>query len=99
MHTRHTSVYHRLVEAPWWGAALQSQGLAWWLEAVDATALAAQPLRRRVGLLHATADLLKHLGHRMQVTTVSESNLHSSGWRADILLSRTITLPLRWQTC
>ena len=61
------SAYSRLVEAPWWGPALGGAGLAWWLEAVDAGALAPQPLRRRQGLLHAVADLLKHLGHRLQV--------------------------------
>lgn len=55
------------MEAPWWGPALGTKGLDWWLEAVDAAALAVQPLRRRQGLLHAASDLLKHLGHRMQV--------------------------------
>ena len=60
------AVSRRLVEAPWWGAALGEKGLAWWLNVVDVAALAAQPLRRRQGLLHAAADLLKHLGHRLQ---------------------------------
>lgn len=54
------------MESPWWGPALGEKDLAWWLEAVDVAALAAQPLRRRQGLLHAAADLLKHLGHRLQ---------------------------------
>ena len=55
----------RLIEAPWWAKHLSSQGGAWWLRAVDADALTALPLRRRVGLLNAFEDLLKHLGHRL----------------------------------
>ena len=42
-----------------------SQGGAWWLLAVDADALTALPLRRRLGFLNAVEDLLKHLGHRL----------------------------------
>ncbi len=59
----------RLVEAPWWAAPLNTRGLAWWLAVVNARALAGQPLRRRIGFLHAAADLLKHLGHRLQAGT------------------------------
>jgi U3 small nucleolar RNA-associated protein 20 len=38
----------RLLPAPWWAQHLGSRGLAWWLAAVDADALAALPLRLRV---------------------------------------------------
>ena len=55
----------RLIEAPWWAKHLGAQGGEWWLSAVDAGALSALPLRRRVGLLNAVEDLLKHLGHRL----------------------------------
>ena len=55
----------RLVEAPWWAKHLGTQGGAWWLVAVNASALTALPLRRRLGFLNAVDDLLKHLGHRL----------------------------------
>jgi U3 small nucleolar RNA-associated protein 20 len=58
---------HRLLEGPWWGRCLGRQPGAWWLAHVDAAALNGQPLRRRVGYLNALEDLLKHLGHRMEV--------------------------------
>jgi hypothetical protein len=47
----------RLLPAPWWAQHLGSRGLAWWLAAVDGDALAALPLRLRVGpaLAHCTA--------------------------------------------
>lgn len=56
----------RLVEDPWWAAALNTRDLLWWLSAVDGVSLAAHPLRQRLGLLHALEDLVKHLGHRLK---------------------------------
>ncbi|EFN57812.1 hypothetical protein CHLNCDRAFT_51116 [Chlorella variabilis] len=58
---------HRLIEGPWWGRCLGRQPGAWWLAHVDAAALNGEPLRRRIGYLNTLEDLLKHLGHRMQV--------------------------------
>ncbi|KAL4434124.1 hypothetical protein ABPG75_000565 [Micractinium tetrahymenae] len=58
---------HRLIEGPWWGACLGRQPGAWWLAHIDAAALNAEPLRRRVGYLNTLEDLLKHLGHRVQM--------------------------------
>lgn len=57
----------RLIEGPWWGACLGRQPGSWWLAHIDAAALGAEPLRRRVGFLNTLEDLLKHLGHRLQV--------------------------------
>ncbi|PSC76593.1 small subunit processome component 20-like protein [Micractinium conductrix] len=58
---------HRLVQGPWWGGALGRQPGAWWLQHIDADRLNEEPLRRRVGYLNTLDDLLKHLGHRMQM--------------------------------
>jgi len=60
----------RLIEGPWWGACLGHQSGAWWLQHIDAATLNAEPLRRRIGYLNTLEDLLKHLGHRMQVGDV-----------------------------
>lgn len=57
----------RLVEAPWWGAALGAAPGAWWLAHIDVARLNAEPVRKRVGFLNTLEDLLKHLGYRMQV--------------------------------
>ncbi len=56
----------RLIEGPWWGRCLGRQPGAWWLAHIDAAALNAEPLRKRIGYLNTLEDLLKHLGHRMQ---------------------------------
>jgi U3 small nucleolar RNA-associated protein 20 len=56
----------RLVPAPWWSAPMGTRGLDWWLAAVDAAALARQPLRRKQGFLNALEDMLGHLGFRLQ---------------------------------
>ena len=64
---------NRLVEEPWWRPALGGERLEWWLASVDARALAAQPLRRRLGLMHAIEDLLKQLGHCLKVRTAPPS--------------------------
>ncbi|PRW58885.1 small subunit processome component 20-like protein [Chlorella sorokiniana] len=58
---------YRLIEGPWWGRCLGRQPGAWWLEHIDAAALNAEPLRKRIGYLNTLEDLLKHLGHRMQI--------------------------------
>ena len=55
----------RLIEAPWWAKHLGAQPGSWWLRAIQPGTLNALPLRRRVGLLNAMEDLLKHLGHRL----------------------------------
>lgn len=57
------------MQGPWWGGALGRQPGAWWLQHIDADRLNEEPLRRRVGYLNTLDDLLKHLGHRMQVRT------------------------------
>ena len=57
----------RLIEGPWWGGYLGQQSGDWWLRHIDGAALSAEPLRRRIGYLNTLEDLLKHLGHRMQV--------------------------------
>jgi U3 small nucleolar RNA-associated protein 20 len=56
----------RLIPAPWWSNHLVNSSLDWWLTAVDRSALAAQPLRRRQGFLNAFEDLLGHLGYQLQ---------------------------------
>jgi len=50
----------------WWSRELGARGGAYWLKVIDADALNAQPLRRRIGYLNALEDLLQHLGHRME---------------------------------
>lgn len=62
----------RLIEGPWWGRCLGRQPGAWWLAHIDAAALNAEPLRKRIGYLNTLEDLLKHLGHRMQVRRVHD---------------------------
>lgn len=66
-HTHMLAAPCRLIEGPWWGRCLGRQPGAWWLAHVDAAALNGEPLRRRIGYLNTLEDLLKHLGHRMQV--------------------------------
>jgi U3 small nucleolar RNA-associated protein 20 len=51
---------------PWWARALGRRPGAFWLAAIDAGALNAQPLRRRIGYLNTLEDLLRHLGHKME---------------------------------
>lgn len=65
---RSAAAHRRLIEGPWWGRCLGRQPGAWWLEHIDAAALNAEPLRKRIGYLNTLEDLLKHLGHRMQAS-------------------------------
>jgi U3 small nucleolar RNA-associated protein 20 len=53
-------------QGTWWGRELGKQTGVFWLDAINAEALNAQPLRRRVGYLNTLEDILKHLGHRME---------------------------------
>ncbi|KAL4521880.1 hypothetical protein Ndes2526B_g01987 [Nannochloris sp. 'desiccata'] len=53
-------------QGTWWGRELGKQTGFFWLDAINAEALNAQPLRRRVGYLNTLEDILKHLGHRME---------------------------------
>ena len=55
-----------LFAVAWWEAALAAdRGVAWWLAAARPAAVAALPLRVRLGFANGVADLLERAGHRL----------------------------------
>lgn len=64
---------HRLLQPPWWAAQLGTAPMTWWLRAVSQESIAAQPARRKMGLLNVIEDLMGHLGYRSAVAVIALS--------------------------
>ena len=56
----------QLFEEQGWGSELGQRGCEWWLRHIDMGTLGALPARTCLGFLNAAADLLRHLGHRLE---------------------------------
>jgi hypothetical protein len=73
------------VEAPWWAGSLTQHGGAWWLAAIDGAALAALPLRVRVGFMHAAEVIILPRKSRVAVS------LYALGSSTDVVVLGLVT--------